>query len=169
MYCQRILLGSVLIFANALWAISQEPISPLLSSFPAYQQHKRETTFNLDWISLGPTFNSARADAIQLDPTHSGTMYVGFGSGNLWKTTNNGLAWKPIFEDQPSTGIEQRIGRCSMRCSIPRAEPAGFPCTMAVVSESATRFTPAWWPSPMAPRWPTAGCSGCSPPTRARE
>ncbi len=105
MYCQKILLGSVLIFANALWAICQEPISPLLSSFPAYQQHKRETTFNLDWISLGPTFNSARADAIQLDPTHPGTMYVGFGSGNLWKTTNNGLAWKPIFEDQPSTGI----------------------------------------------------------------
>jgi len=32
-------------------------------------------------------------------------MYVAFGSGNLWKTINNGLTWKPIFENQPALGI----------------------------------------------------------------
>ena len=32
-------------------------------------------------------------------------MYVAFGSGNLWKTVNNGITWKPIFENQPSLGI----------------------------------------------------------------
>ena len=38
-------------------------------------------------------------------PGKPGTFYAAFGSGNLWKTTNNGLSWKPIFEDQSALGI----------------------------------------------------------------
>ena len=30
---------------------------------------------------------------------------MAFGSGNLWKTVNHGLIWKPIFENQPALGI----------------------------------------------------------------
>ena len=32
-------------------------------------------------------------------------MYVGFGSGGLWKTVNNGMSWNCIFQDQASLGI----------------------------------------------------------------
>jgi hypothetical protein len=32
-------------------------------------------------------------------------MYVAFGSGNLWKTTNHALTWKPVFENQSAIGI----------------------------------------------------------------
>lgn len=32
-------------------------------------------------------------------------MYVGVGSGGLWKTENNGITWKPIFQDQPTCAI----------------------------------------------------------------
>ena len=49
--------------------------------------------------------NSARVEALHGDPNQPGTLYVAFGSGNLWKTTNNGLTWKPIFENQPTLGI----------------------------------------------------------------
>ena len=101
----KVPLTIIVFFISALFVRGQEPVSPLTSSFPDYQKQKQETPFNLSWISLGPVFNSARVDAIQIDPSHPGTMYVGFGSGNLWKTTNNGLSWKPIFEDKPSTGI----------------------------------------------------------------
>jgi len=66
---------------------------------------KEHTPSTLEWIQLGPTINSARADAVQVDPSKPGTMYVAFGSGNLWKTINNGLTWKPIFENQPVLGI----------------------------------------------------------------
>ncbi|MBL7850113.1 MAG: hypothetical protein JNN04_04370 [Cyclobacteriaceae bacterium] len=54
---------------------------------------------------MGPTSNSALVETFQVDLQHPGTIYLGFGSGNLWKTTNNGLSWKPIFENQPSYGI----------------------------------------------------------------
>ncbi|MCJ7465331.1 MAG: hypothetical protein MUO53_01385 [Maribacter sp.] len=66
---------------------------------------KEKSSFKLNWISLGPTVNSARADVVQLDATHPGTMYVGFGSGGLWKTINHGLSWKSLFDEKPSLSI----------------------------------------------------------------
>ena len=90
-------------FAYSVFA--QQPESPLLNSFEAYRAHRDSTSFNLEWISLGPTLNSARVEAVQLDPNHPGTMYVAFGSGNLWKTTDNGLSWRPLFENQAALGI----------------------------------------------------------------
>jgi len=98
-------LSMILFFLLYFSAVPQQPLSPLVQSFADYMQMKETTTFGLEWISLGPVVNSARVEAVQLDPAHPGTMYVAFGSGNLWKTVNNGLTWKPIFEDQPALGI----------------------------------------------------------------
>lgn len=86
-------------------AIAQQVLSPLASSFHTYRKMKEETPFKLEWISLGPALNSARADVVQVDDENPGTMYVGFGSGGLWKTTNHGVTWKSIFEEQSSIGI----------------------------------------------------------------
>ena len=85
--------------------VAQEPSSPLFSSFKQYKKAKDVTSFNMDWISAGPVLNSARVEAVQGHPTQPGTKYVAFGSGNLWKTVDNGLTWKPIFEDQPALVI----------------------------------------------------------------
>lgn len=90
-------------FANVLQA--QQPASPLESSFQTYRQMKSTTPYKLDWVSLGPVVNSARADVVQVDALHPGTMYVGFGSGGVWKTTNNGISWDCIFQEQSSPGI----------------------------------------------------------------
>ena len=83
----------------------QQPRSPLLDSFETYQQLKRESVFGLPWTCIGPVVNSARVESVQLDPTRPGTIYAAFGSGNLWKTTNNGVTWQPKFENQASHGI----------------------------------------------------------------
>ena len=83
----------------------QQPISSLEESFETYSSMKKNTSYNLEWISLGPTVNSARADVVQVDAGHPGTMYVGFGSGGIWKTVNNGLTWQSIFEEQSALGI----------------------------------------------------------------
>jgi len=84
---------------------SQEARSPLLDSWEQYLNLKRESEFDLKWISIGPVMNSARVEAVQCDPSRPGIMYVAFGSGNLWKTTNHGLTWRPIFENQSALGI----------------------------------------------------------------
>ena len=101
---KSMLLLSLLLFQLQPF-FAQQIASPLEQSFVTYQQLKANTFFDLKWQSLGPVINSARVEAVQLDPNHPGTMYVAFGSGNLWKTTDHGLKWKPIFEDQAVLGI----------------------------------------------------------------
>ena len=84
---------------------SQQTKSPLVQSYDEHLKLKTNSHLNLEWISLGPVLNSARVESIQVDEKNPGTMYVAFGSGNLWKTTNNGISWKPIFNNVPSIGI----------------------------------------------------------------
>lgn len=103
MYISRFLI--VLICIGATQSFAQQPVSPLVESFNNYQEMKQKTEFGTEWINVSPVVNSARVESVQLDPTKPGTMYVAFGSGNLWKTTNNGVTWKPIFENQSSHGI----------------------------------------------------------------
>ena len=100
-YCLSIslfLLSSINIF-------SQQPVSPLVASHQQYLKMKSESAYGLEWVHLGPVLNSALAETFKVDPNRPGTMYLGFGSGNLWKTINNGLTWNPIFEGHASYGI----------------------------------------------------------------
>jgi len=100
-------LALVFLFSAVLFAGRPDrgPGSPLLDSWPQYLKMKDESRFGLEWILLGPVMNSARVEAVQCDPEKPGTMYAAFGSGNLWKTVNHGLTWKPIFENQSALGI----------------------------------------------------------------
>lgn len=84
---------------------AQQPQSPLVRSFQEHLRHQEQSIYGLNWIPLGPVGNSALVEAFQVDMQHPGTIYLGFGSGSLWKTTNNGLAWKPIFDKEASYSV----------------------------------------------------------------
>ena len=58
-------------------------------------------TFNgLKLRNIGPAFMSGRIADIDIDPNNRNIWYVGVGSGGVWKTTNAGTTWTPIFDDQ---------------------------------------------------------------------
>lgn len=94
----------LLFWSTSLYSQTQ-PISPLVSSHLEHTKMKQGSIYGLEWILLGPTLNGARGEAVQADPNKPGTLYAAFGSGGLWKSTNNGLSWKVIFENMPSLGI----------------------------------------------------------------
>ena len=100
-------LWSVVGFAAAQAPVAESPVpgSPLLRSFAQYREAKASSPFGLQWVGLGPVLNSARVESVQGDPRLPGTIYVAFGSGNLWKTTNGGASWRCIFEEQSAIGI----------------------------------------------------------------
>jgi len=54
---------------------------------------------------IGPAFMGGRIADIKVHPEDDSTWYVAVGSGGLWKTTNAGITWTPIFDDQPSYSI----------------------------------------------------------------
>ncbi|MBW3469459.1 glycosyl hydrolase [Arthrospiribacter ruber] len=59
----------------------------------------------LELRSIGPAVMGGRIADIAVHPVHSSTWYVAVGSGGLWKTTNSGVTWTPVFDDQPSYSI----------------------------------------------------------------
>ena len=54
---------------------------------------------------IGPAFMGGRIADIAVSPTNKSTWYVAVGSGGLWKTTNRGTSWEPIFDTQKSYSI----------------------------------------------------------------
>lgn len=60
-----------------------------------------DSTFaGLKLRNIGPAFMSGRIADIDIDPNNKNIWYVGVGSGGVWKTTNAGTTWTPVFDDQ---------------------------------------------------------------------
>lgn len=77
-----------------------------LSAWGDHLRLERESPFaDAVWRAVGPKQAGARIEAIAVPPGNHGTIYVGVGSGNLWKTVNNGLTWEPIFEKESAFSI----------------------------------------------------------------
>src|SRR5688500_2504936 len=55
----------------------------------------------LKFRDIGPAVTSGRLHDVVLDPKDPAVLYVAAASGGLWKTSNKGVTWKPIFEKQP--------------------------------------------------------------------
>ncbi len=54
---------------------------------------------------VGPALMGGRIADIATHPEKRSTWYVAVGSGGLWKTTNAGTTWTPLFDAQPSYSI----------------------------------------------------------------
>jgi photosystem II stability/assembly factor-like uncharacterized protein len=64
------------------------------------------TTFGgLELRNIGPSVVGGRIVDVAVDPTSPNTWYVAAASGGVWKTTNAGTTWSPIFEGQGSFSI----------------------------------------------------------------
>jgi photosystem II stability/assembly factor-like uncharacterized protein len=60
---------------------------------------------NFTWRSIGPANMGGRIDDIAVVESNPSIFYVGFATGGLWKTVNNGTTFTPVFDDQPITSI----------------------------------------------------------------
>lgn len=74
-------------------------IASFLLSLFVLAQPAQEVLTKLKFRSIGPAFMTGRIADIAKDPKNPSTWYVAVASGNVWKTTNNGTTWKPIFDD----------------------------------------------------------------------
>lgn len=59
----------------------------------------------LRFRGIGPALMSGRIGDIVVDPVKRSTWYVAACSGGVWKTTNAGVTWKPIFDGYGSYSI----------------------------------------------------------------
>src|SRR5687767_15713137 len=52
------------------------------------------------WRSIGPGTVEGRIADIAALPSPSRTFYVATAASGVWKTVNNGLSYRPIFENE---------------------------------------------------------------------
>jgi photosystem II stability/assembly factor-like uncharacterized protein len=59
----------------------------------------------LEWRSIGPASMGGRMTDIEGIPGNPGLVYAASASGGLWKTTNGGVTWTPIFDHASTISI----------------------------------------------------------------
>lgn len=55
--------------------------------------------------NIGPANMSGRIGAIDAVCSDPRVIYVGGAAGGVWKSTNGGITWAPVFDDQPVSSI----------------------------------------------------------------
>src|SRR6266567_5802374 len=58
----------------------------------------------LKWRMIGP-FRGGRVNGVTGVPGQPNTFYMGSVGGGVWKTTNAGRTWNPIFDSQPIASV----------------------------------------------------------------
>src|SRR5215510_5786655 len=64
-----------------------------------------EAFSQLQYRSIGPAVMGGRVADVEGVPGDANVVYVGSASGGVWKTTNGGVTWKPLFERQCTLSI----------------------------------------------------------------
>ncbi len=91
MYARHLLPALLLlVFASAN---AQQPNTPQPKIFDALQ-----------WRCIGPHRGGRTVGAVGV-PQQLGTFYIGVNNGGVWKTTDYGRVWSPIFDDQPTGSV----------------------------------------------------------------
>ncbi|MDX1643616.1 MAG: glycosyl hydrolase, partial [Thermoanaerobaculia bacterium] len=86
-------------------AVSLLPLFAPLPSDGAEKDPLGQAVAGLELRPIGPALMGGRIADIAVDPRDESTWYLAVGSGGVWKTTNAGVTWKPIFDEQGSYSI----------------------------------------------------------------
>src|SRR5574337_2221884 len=77
----------------------------LLASGPLRAQQSDQGPFKaMKWRSIGP-YRGGRVLAVAGIPGDPNTYYFGGVAGGVWKSTNAGVTWTPVFDHEPAASI----------------------------------------------------------------
>jgi photosystem II stability/assembly factor-like uncharacterized protein len=94
---------TVLLLVAAAVLGAQQP--PPVRDLPIVHQSSDPILREFRYRSIGPASMGGRVDDIEAVESDPFTFYVGFATGGLWKTTNNGTSWTPLFDEQVVSSI----------------------------------------------------------------
>ncbi len=60
---------------------------------------------NISFSNIGPTIMSGRVADIDVNPNDPTEFYVGYASGGLWYTKNNGTSFTPLLDNSPTQNV----------------------------------------------------------------
>tara|TARA_R110002094_G_scaffold56586_3_gene67643 strand:+ start:1718 stop:4552 length:2835 start_codon:yes stop_codon:yes gene_type:complete len=66
---------------------------------------KNSIVKNIQFTNIGPTIMSGRVVDIDVNPNNTNEFYVGYASGGLWYTNNNGTSFTPVMDNSPTQNV----------------------------------------------------------------
>ena len=66
---------------------------------------KNSLVKNIEFTNIGPTVMSGRVADVDVNPNNTTEFYVGYASGGLWYTNNNGTTFTPVLDNSPTQNI----------------------------------------------------------------
>ena len=60
---------------------------------------------NLPFKNIGPTIMSGRVVGFAVNPENPTEFYVGYASGGVWHTVNNGTTFTPVLDSSPTQNV----------------------------------------------------------------
>lgn len=83
------------------------------------------------WVTIGPRNVNGRVKCLAVHPTDPDTVYAGAASGGVWKSTNAGQSWDPLWDMEESLAI---------------GALAIAPTNPSIVYAATGEWTPGWGP-----------------------
>src|SRR5712675_2863400 len=72
---------------------------------PADQASAVDKLKNLELREIGPAVMGGRIDDFAVVESNPNIVFVGVAAGGVWKTTNNGTTWTPVFDKEAVSTI----------------------------------------------------------------
>ena len=112
--CQGVIVITACLWFSMVYPAIAQSFKPLtdgssrLQAFQQYLDMKASSSFkDLQWQFTGPTNISIRCTDVEVVAPKGKNyiMYAATASGGVWKTTNEGTTWEPIFENLATASI----------------------------------------------------------------
>ena len=129
---------------------------------PGDQPNPADKFKNLEFREIGPATMGGRIDDFAVVESNPNIVYVGTASGGVWKTTNNGTTWEPIFDKEsvstigdiaiapsdPSVGVDRNklpiFGKIPDKNTLSRHDGVQEYPTITTLSESPLTANVLW-------------------------
>ena len=86
-----------MILAAAALCVGLAMLAPVET---AGQANPTDKLKNLEFREIGPAVMGGRIDDFGVVESNPNIVYAGAASGGVWKTTNNGTTWEPVFDKE---------------------------------------------------------------------
>ncbi|MCH8978352.1 MAG: glycosyl hydrolase [Armatimonadetes bacterium] len=86
--------------------VTAMPASVRMDAYQKRLQMERESIFQgIKWRSVGSEFQGSRVVDVESPMSEPRTLYIAYATGGLWRTEDDGITWKSLFDNESSFAI----------------------------------------------------------------